>query len=275
MTKEKTCKSVRLYYGIFLGVFTVVVGALFIWQVLDIYLGGIAPEFDSAHVFSRERVLKALSKIDLFFWLWIAAVVVGFVLWEVFPVKEKPRKICPDLQYARLIKKLPTSAPEGKESAYEEVRQTERLIRGIKWADIALLSVAAVMTVVYLCIPSNFPGKDVTQEILNMVKVVFPVIFAALIVMCVGAYLQKVRVKNALDPLRNVVGGAKPAAESGNATVYQKVCAFFDDKRVILALRVGLAVIGVAFIIWGALNGNARAIFIKAINICTECIGLG
>ena len=42
-----------------------------------------------------------------------------------------------------------------------------------------------------------------------------------------------------------------------------------------LAIRIVLAVIGVALVIWGSLNGNMQAVFIKAINICTECIGLG
>lgn len=114
--KEKTCKSVRLSYGIIFGAFTLVVGALFIWQVLDVYITGTAEGFQGAHPFSRERVLEALSKIDLFFWLWIAGIIVGFVLWEVFPVKEKPRKICPDLQYARLMKRFPSAACAKKQT---------------------------------------------------------------------------------------------------------------------------------------------------------------
>ena len=33
--------------------------------------------------------------------------------------------------------------------------------------------------------------------------------------------------------------------------------------------------VGVTFLVIGILNGGAHDVLIKAINICTECIGLG
>lgn len=272
MFKEKTNKSVRLYYGIFLGVFTVVVGALFIWQLLDIFYSSSAPVMER-HPFTRERVLAALSKIDLFFWLWIGFIVVGFVLWEVFPVKERPRKICPDLQYARLEPRLPASAPAGLESEYSRIRQTERLALGVKIGGYALLGITILVLIIYLCIPSNFPGESVTLEILEMVKVVLPVAVASAILTGIGSAFVKFGVKKTLPDMQKVTRGIK--ADAAQVGWYGKVEQFFEDKRVILAIRIALAVLAVAFIIWGALNGNARAVFIKAINICTECIGLG
>lgn len=40
-------------------------------------------------------------------------------------------------------------------------------------------------------------------------------------------------------------------------------------------LRVLLYVCAAAFITLGALNGGLRDVLVKAVNICTECIGLG
>ena len=40
-------------------------------------------------------------------------------------------------------------------------------------------------------------------------------------------------------------------------------------------LRLILAVLAIAFLILGVKNGGARDVFVKAVNICTECIGLG
>ena len=37
----------------------------------------------------------------------------------------------------------------------------------------------------------------------------------------------------------------------------------------------GIAVVSVAFIIYGVLRGEAGIILNKAVNICLECIGLG
>lgn len=274
--KEKTCKSVRLSYGIIFGVYTVVVGALFIWQVLSLYFSGTAEGY-SGDVFTRARVADALSKISLFFWLWLAGIVVGFVLWEVFPVKTKPRKICPDLQYARLNKRMPDIAPEGAEAEFSQIAQSKKVIFALKCAAWALFAVACIYGIVYLAIPSHFPNKNVTHEVLDMVKHIFPCVFAGLLVVCGAAIYEKYAVKNMLPAVQKVTKGQKPQVSSSNKlqAKYQTVLALTENKWVILGIRIAVAVIAVAFIIWGALNGNARAIFIKAINICTECIGLG
>lgn len=275
--KEKTCKSVRVSYGIIFAVYTAVVGALFIWQVLAVYKQPAPPGFTGTwHPFSRGSVIAALSKIDLFFWLWIAGIVVGFVLWEVFPVKLKPRKICPDLQYARLKNKLPATAPEGLEGDYAELRKTQKVMFALKVAAWSLFAISVVYTIVYLCIPENFPNRNVTAEILDMVKHVFPCVFAGLLVICGAGIYEKYAVKHILPLAQKLTRGKpQPKQPSGAAAVLGKVNVALDNKWVILGVRIALAVIAVAFIIWGALNGNARAIFIKAINICTECIGLG
>lgn len=274
MVKQKVSKSVRLYYGIFLGVFTVVVGALFAWQVLAIFSSSTAPVLDRKP-FTREVVVAAISKIDLFFWLWIGAIVVGFVLWEVFPVKEKTRKICPDLQYARLIERLPSSAPDGLEADYAQVLKTQKLAFGVKIGGYVLSAIAVLTTVIYLCIPSNFNNKNVTLEILDMAKVVVPVFVASAVLYSIGAALIKYGVKNSLPSLQKVTKGVKKEEVQTAETWYGKVTRFLEDKRVVLAIRIALAVVGVALIIWGSLNGNVQDIFAKAVGICTECIGLG
>ena len=270
--KEKTCKTVRLSYGIIFGVFTVAVGALFIWQVLSLYFSGTAEGY-SGDVFTRERVVEALSKIDLFFWLWIAGIVAGFVLWEVFPVKNKPRKVSPDLQFARLNKRMPTVAPDGLGAEFEAVTQSKKVVFALKCAAWALFGVACVYGIVYLCIPANFTvPENATHEVLEFVKHVFPCVFAGLLVVCGAGIYEKYAVKAILPAVQKVTKGQKPQTVP---TKLHSALAVLDNKWVILGVRIALAVAAVVLIIVGALNGSALTVFIKAINICSECIGLG
>ncbi|MBQ7948195.1 MAG: thioredoxin [Clostridia bacterium] len=40
-------------------------------------------------------------------------------------------------------------------------------------------------------------------------------------------------------------------------------------------IRIGLAVAGVGLFVFGIFNGGMADVLTKAINICTQCIGLG
>lgn len=43
-------------------------------------------------------------------------------------------------------------------------------------------------------------------------------------------------------------------------------------KKIIWAVLVAAAIV---LIVFGVLNGGARDMFVKAVKICSECIGLG
>ena len=60
------------------------------------------------------------------------------------------------------------------------------------------------------------------------------------------------------DPNPPMPTGAKPASK---------------DRRAVW--QIALLVLAVLFIVLGILNGSMKDVLIKAINICTECIGLG
>ena len=47
-----------------------------------------------------------------------------------------------------------------------------------------------------------------------------------------------------------------------------------NEKKIAIA-RLAVLCLGILFIILGVMNGGSRDVLIKAINICTECIGLG
>ena len=63
--------------------------------------------------------------------------------------------------------------------------------------------------------------------------------------------------------------------ESEVETALKEIKTVANNRITVWVVRGIVIVIGVSFIIAGALNGGADDVVTKAINICTECIGLG
>lgn len=267
---ESTNKKVRLIYGWVFTAFTIVVGVLFIWQVLDIYTGGIAAGNTSP--FSRGLVEERLGIIAAPFWIWIAMIVAGLILWEVFPVKEKLSPVTdPRYVLKRLEKRLPAEAEGELKSSLDYVKSQNKTLKIFHWLLFAIVCIYLAYVIAYVSIPSNFPNKDKTADMLNMAKYLLPVaaiVFVAAI-LYVGYY--KYAAKNMLPHVKKLTAGVK-----ANAAVKQnKFMQIVTHKYFKLGVRIAVACLGVAFVIAGCFNGSIGEVLNKAIRICTECIGLG
>ncbi|MBD5092516.1 MAG: hypothetical protein HDT36_03950 [Clostridiales bacterium] len=301
---EKTSKIVRTAYGCTFGVYTVVVGALILWQVLSIYHAGEA----GGVIYSREIVGASISLLSPALWLWFALMVLGFVIWEIFLVNEKLPKL--DVRYTLHIlkKRLPNSLHVTKDSelkgSYKAIRAEEQLIEAMRICCLFIGFAGFIYSVAYLANPSNFPKADVTHEMLNMVKNIFPwvlVTMAFAIGICV---YEGISAKKQMAHVKVLIAASKKqnlsVSENGEKKFFtpidgfkekasalyiklqskaksNKFCAFllWICNHRILVSRVAVCVVAVVFIIVGIVNGSAREVMLKAINICTECIGLG
>ncbi|MGN0814203.1 MAG: CD1871A family CXXC motif-containing protein [Candidatus Coproplasma sp.] len=268
--KSQTCKTVRLVSGGILSALTIALGALFIWQTLDLYISGTAPGY-SGQVYSVERVSERLAVVMPVFFVWIAAIIACYVLWEVFPY-DKKRTALKDDCYAlnRMKKKMPASAPDGLKNEYARVKREERIILISKLCCLALCIGGAIYCIVYLSIPSNFPKTDVTGEIVRMVQHLLPCVLAALILMCAVNFYESRSAKKQLKDVAKLTAGQKKGEMK-----FGKVYGFVNGKYFQLGVRIVLGCLAVTFIILGVFNDGMHGVLVKAINICTECIGLG
>ena len=268
----KTCKTVRLIYGWVFTALTVVLGALFIWQVLDIYLGGKAAGLVNVYSYD-DVVLRIKTYIAVPFWIWIAAIVAGLILWEVFPVKEKLTPIT-DARYVlyRLSKRIPAEVGEDLKDSADYVKRQQKTLKIIHLCLLGIAALYVIYMIVYVCIPANFTETpNATHEVLRMAAFVLPV---AAVVYAAGCgyviYLNK-SAKQMLPHVKKLTAGVKnPQPVQPN-----KFTQIVTHKYFLLGVRVALACFGVAFVIVGCFTGSVKEVFDKAIRICTECIGLG
>ncbi len=279
--QEKTCKTVRLCYGIALSLMTAVTGALFIWQTLDIYLSG------GSRPFTREIVLERLNRIAPAFWIWVVMVAAGFIIWEVFAVSCKRAPLKDDCYALRRLKKrVPQKVGESGLASLKAVKRGELINLIVKLCAAALCLAGVAYGIAYLATSANFPKTDVNGEMLNMAAHLAPCVFAALLILCGVTLYLSLSAKKQLPHVKQLIASAKADEKNGVeavyvtgntavADLYGRWKALSNHKYFILGVRIAIAVFAVTFIILGIVNGNMRAILIKAINICTECIGLG
>lgn len=136
-----------------------------------------------------------------------------------------------------------------------------------------VLVISIIATFVYIFNPANFPAKSLNGEVLAMARFVLPFVAVSILCCCGAVVFEGVLSKTQLNYVKNMIkigGKANPSKENAFVAVINK-----NEKWVVLGLRIALLVVAVAFIIAGSINGGAHDVFIKAINICTECIGLG
>lgn len=269
----KPRERLRFWYGIFLSVFTIVVAALLIAEAADLYYGAAG-----GSVYSREIVSVRLARLAIPFWLWFAAAVAGYALSVLFPVlPARPSKDA-SAAYRRLRKNLPA----GEGEAFLEKRKNLRRLEAVRFAVFtfaALFSaVAAVMGAVYLADVSNFPGADPSAEILGLVRNVAPWVGASFLLFVgatVYAHFSVKRETACMKELLVLGKGAPKEPPSAWAQRKEAAAKVLSDGRVKFALRAALGVVAVLFLVLGIVNGGARDVLFKAVNICKECIGLG
>lgn len=259
----------RLIYSIFLGVFTVAVGIAIICVAADIYYSGKGADI----IYSREIVGDRLLKLAIPIIFLIAAIIFG----AIFPLYQVKAKRQPEDTLKKLRNKIPQSG-EGQFSAARAAYKKATIVKLVAWlVALAVALTAAIVTLVYLVNTANFAGEEITEEIFAMVRNILPWLAASL-----GAAVAATVVCGVFA--NKQVAAAKTMIKTGDkSTCVQKqepkfisfIKALVDKPAFVWAVRGALFVIAVVFIVLGIVNGGAKDVLIKAINICTECIGLG
>ena len=143
----------------------------------------------------------------------------------------------------------------------EEQKQRIFTIAG-RVAFIALL----VPVLLYFTRPSNFPQSDLEGMFLAMASNCLPWMFLAVAALAVSFLLKDQSLKKEIELSRQA------PAHDGEP---KKMKTTEVNPRTVTIVRTVFIILAVVFIFMGIANGGARDVLIKAVNICTECVGLG
>ena len=221
---------------------TIVLITITAWQCIDIYSVGDG--------FTRENVGERLGMLAV---PWAIYAVFAAVTAIIGRPEDKPVK----MTAANRLRLAKTRAGTLSEAALTE----EKLRRKIYAVLAAVLAVCAGFSAAYLLNGKNFVSWELEAVMGRLLAHVCLWVAAALAAVIAAMYVCD----------RSMAREA--AALKGYSDIAQQTGA--AKKFPVNMVRIGIFATAVVLIIVGVLNGGMRDVLIKAINICTECIGLG
>ncbi len=274
--QQESQRKLRFYYGIALSVLTVVLAVWFIAETADLYYSGLA---SGGEIYSRAIVGVRLRRLAIPSVLWILSIIGGFVFSVLFPVAKKGRvKQNAGTALRKLKRRMPNAQGEEFLAEKNNFTRLERS-RYILYAVAALFSLAsAIVTIVYLSNTGHFAAVNLNAEILAMVKGVMPWIGVSLLLFVAATLYEHFTVKREIESMKKLLllgRGAPVEQPSALLQKYRAGMAVVESEKTKWVVRGVVLAVGLTFFIVGICNGGANDVLFKAINICTECIGLG
>lgn len=258
MNKE-IIKRVHSLYGIVVSIVTVIAGLCLMAACYGIYTSGDKP-------FSREAVAAAFSPIAFPVYLCLVLVVIGVLLNLFLPTDKEKTK--PAQQYPVILERLYAKADLTRcDAATLSAIEAEQKSRSRNQTIlVVLLIIWSVTFLVYALDPSHFHQSQINE---SMIRAVTRLLCCMGVPFCYAIYASKHRtasIKREVELLKQVPTKAKAASEAE--------CSKDTTKPVNMARGIILGIAAV-ILVYGFISGGTADVLTKAINICTECVGLG
>ena len=256
-------------YKILFYVLTSIVGLLFILFAYTIYFKGkeMIASNPTYQIYTKDIISKYLGYIMLPFILWILLVIGGNILYLVYPNNASNKfKLDPYYTNVRLNKKLKlNNTLSNVDLVYKERKFRNLILLGS--SIISLLCM--VYPAIYLFNFNNFPGNNTNKEIINLFLNSIPFIILSFIVFFSYFIFSRKSLIKENQLLQEYLRNKENINQENN-----NVSKFYDSPLFAKVVQLSVITISVIFIILGIFKGGVEGVLNKAINICTECIGL-
>lgn len=258
---NKTSKHIHLIYSIVLSILLIVAGICLMVACVGIYNAGAKP-------FSPEAVAAAFSGIAVPVYLCLALILGGFILDGFLPGSKKKPAL--QKQHKAILNRLYDKAdmryaPPHIQAEIKTMQNRRKLFKGIS---LGLLGLGTVIFLIYGLNSSNFHQSEINSSMVKAMQIFIPCLAVPFGYGVFTAYYERKTLVREAELVKQVLaGGGKAEAPAQKA---KKSC-----EKTLLIARCCLLAVGVAILVYGFVSGGTKDVLTKAINICTECVGLG
>ena len=240
-------KLIHRIYGIVLSVSAIAAGICLIAACLQIKSQG-------EHPFSPEAVSTAFSAISVPIYICLALIIGGFILDGFFPAE--PKKALPPKQHEAMAKKLYKNA--SPELMRNKLRSKRLFVNQLT---LIWLVIGSLLFLLYALNGKNFALETINSA---MIKGTVWLVVCMTLPFChavFAAYYAKRSYAKEISLLK----------ESGITPNHSPAAA----PQHLYWIRWAILTLGIAMVVVGAVNNGTEDVLTKAVNICTECVGLG
>lgn len=131
-----------------------------------------------------------------------------------------------------------------------------------------LSAVILVVIFVYMFLIAEFTVDNLNADVIAALTVVLPLSVIALGIHVPRVYIAEKSAGKELEIMKSYIKEHKPPRIKETNVVARNVDSILIAKCVLIAVAV-------VFVTLGILNGGINDVFTKAVNVCTECIGIG
>jgi hypothetical protein len=236
-----------------------VAGVCLICGCLSIYYSGDKP-------YSREAVAETFKHIAIPVFVAIFFTVCSIIL-EFF-IPQKQNRHLPKKDYKSIITLV--SAKKDLDNCDESLicnigkerkcRQKRGMIRAL------IVCLSSIVFLTYALNTNNFHQSEINESMIKAMLVLSPCLAISFAYSVYTAFSNEKSFQRELDLIKKAPASNDPAINELPAN---------KSDKVETIVKVVILLASIAVIVYGLLTGGTADVLTKAINICTECIGLG
>lgn len=246
-------KKLNKIFTIAVSVQTILMGIFFIIQVLRIY-------YANNSTYTREICGKYLLQMLPVIIIWVL-----LVLFSAFYFKKEKEKLPKLTNIGKLIY-LENNCPDYTNQESEYILKSEQKKRKIALIICFIITiVCSLMGLLYLLNGKHFVSNDnLSEQAAKLAIHLLPWCIIAFTSFIIFAYYEEKSARKSIEVIKEII------KSNGKVKKIKK-----DNKKIINVARIVFIAIAIFLIVFGLINDDATSVLQKAINICTECIGLG
>ena len=255
--KLEALSRIRKPLRILLSVSLVMAGLCLMWACLSIYrAGGDQP-------FSRESVASAFRPISLPVYLCLGLTVLSFLA-ELLPCpaeKQIPARQL-HMALARMQERVALDlCSSDLRCQIQNLRSTRKMYTII---GNVVMVIGSIIFLTYGLNGKNFHSTQINDSMIRAMNWLLPCTAVPFLLYVFIEKKNRVSMETELELLKSAPKESRVAAPKHRS-----------HRREKFLLRTGLLVLGLVILVYGYFAGGTADVLTKAVNICTECVGLG